>query len=150
MSALGIVMKVTRNNTFNLLYIVVPAFLLQILPMIRYKLFQNNIFQMRYLASLMMFIILFNTATETSTHIIGATGVGIWWMNHKNYKSKNMLIFMALVFFLGTLSTTDLVPGYFNYEIIRKYSLKALPYLLVWFACVYQLLFDKNKNESIA
>ncbi len=143
MSALGIFMKVTRNSTFNLLYIVIPAFVLQIIPMIRYKLFQNNVFQMHYLASLMMFIILFNTATESSTHIIGATGVGIWWLNQKNYKSTKMLVFIAFVFFLGTISTTDLVPHYFNVEIVRKYSLKAFPYLIVWCICIFQLVLEK-------
>lgn len=143
MSAVGMFMKITQNNAFNVLYIVLPAFILQIAPMIRWDLFQNKVFQMHYLASLLMFIILFNTATETSTHIIGVTGVGIWWMNQPNFKSRNMLIFMAFVFFLGTLSTTDLVPKYFNVEIVRKYSLKALPYLIVWFICVYQLILGE-------
>jgi Glycosyltransferase family 87 len=146
MSAVGIFMKVTQNNAFNILYILIPAFILQIIPIIRWQLFQDKTFQMLYLASLLMFIILFNTATETSTHIIGATGVGIWWMNQQDFKSRNMLIFMAFVFFLGTLSTTDLVPKYFNIEIVRKYSLKALPYLIVWFICIYQLILGKFKN----
>jgi hypothetical protein len=149
MSAVGMVMKITHNNLFNILYILVPAFILQIIPVVRWKLHQNKTFQMHYLASLMMFIILFNTATEASTHIIGATGVGIWWLNQRDFKSRNMLIFIAFVFFLGTLSTTDLVPKSFNIDFVRKYSLKALPYLIVWFLCIYQLLFDKYevKNE---
>ena len=149
MSAVGMFMKITQNSAFNILYIVLPAFILQITPMLRRHLFQNKVFHMHYLASLLMFIILFNTATETSTHIIGATGVGIWWMNQHNYKSKNMLIFIAFVFFLGTLSTTDLVPKYFNVEIVRKYSLKALPYLIVWFICMYQLFLHKFKINNL-
>jgi hypothetical protein len=146
MSAVGMYMKITHNNLFNVLYIVLPAFILQIVPIIRWNLLQNKVFQMHYLASLLMFIILFNTATETSTHIIGATGVGIWWMNQRDFKSQNLLIFMAFVFFLGTLSTTDLVPKSFNVDIVRKYSLKALPYLIVWFICMYQLILGKFKN----
>jgi hypothetical protein len=145
MSAVGMVMKITQNSAFNMLYLLVPAFILQITPIIRWHLFDNKTFQMHYLATLMLFIILFNTATETSTHIIGATGVGIWWVNQPHYKSRNMLIFIAFVFFLGTISTTDLVPKYFNVEIVRKYSLKALPYLIVWCVCIYQLLLGEFK-----
>jgi Glycosyltransferase family 87 len=148
MSAVGLFMKITHNSAFNVLYIVIPAFILQLIPIIRWQLHQNKVFQMLYLASLLMFIILFNTATEASTHIIGATGVGIWWMNQRDFKSRNMLIFMAFVFFLGTLSTTDLVPRYFNFDIVRKYSLKALPYLIVWFMCMYQLVLGKFTTEG--
>jgi hypothetical protein len=144
----GMYMKITHDNSFNVLYIVLPAFILQIVPMVRWNLLQNKVFQMHYLASLLMFIILFNTATEASTHIIGATGVGIWWMNQRDFKSRNMLIFMAFVFFLGTLSTTDLVPKSFNVDVVRKYSLKALPYLIVWFICMYQLILGKFPTET--
>ena len=148
MSAVGMFMKITQNNAFNVLYIVLPAFILQIMPVVRWKLLQDKVFQMHYLASLMLFIILFNTATEASTHIIGATGVGIWWLNQRDFKSLNLLIFIAFVFFLGTISTTDLVPRYFNVEIVRKYSLKALPYLIVWFICMYQLVLGKFTTET--
>jgi hypothetical protein len=96
----------------------------------------------------MLFIILFNTATEASTHIIGATGAGIWWLTQKDYDSKKILLFMLFVFVLGTLSTTDLFPKYVNYEIVRKYSLKAFPYLLVWLICIFQLCFSTFKTES--
>jgi hypothetical protein len=147
MSAIGFFMKISRNNTFNILYIVLPAFIFQLLPLVRYKLFQHQAFQMKYLASLMMFIILFNTATETSTFIIGTTGAGIWWLNNETYTSKKILWFMAFVLFLGTISTTDLVPKYFNVEVVRKYSLKAFPYLIVWCCCIYQLVFSKFDVE---
>lgn len=146
MSAIGIVMKVLQNNQFSVLYIVIPAFLLQIIPLIRYKLFQEPIFQMKYLASLMLFAILYSSSTETSTHIIGAIGMGIWWLTSEDYKSKKMLYFMAFCFFIGTISTTDLVPEFFNRDLIRKYSLKALPYWIVWFICIYQLMFRINKQ----
>lgn len=146
MSAVGMIMKITQNNMFNILYVLVPAFILQVVPVVRWQLHQNKIFQMHYLAALMLFIILFNTATEASTHIIGATGVGIWWLNQRDFKSRNMLIFIAFVFFLGTLSTTDLVPKSFNVNFVRKYSLKALPYLIVWIVCIYQLILSQFKN----
>jgi hypothetical protein len=147
MSAIGIVMKVLQNNHFSILYIVLPAFLLQVLPLIRYQLLQQPVFQMKYLASLMLFAILYSSSTETSTHIIGAIGMGIWWLTSEDYKSKRMLYFMAFCFIIGTLSTTDLVPEFFNRNIIRKYSLKALPYWIVWMICIYQLLFCINKQS---
>jgi hypothetical protein len=142
MSAIGIVMKVLQNNSFNVLWIILPAFILQIIPLIRYKLWNNTIFQMKYLATLLLFVILYSSSTETSTHIIGAIGLGIWWLTSENYKDKKMLYFILFCFFLGTISTTDLVPSYFNSQIVRKYALKALPYWIVWFICIYQLLLN--------
>jgi hypothetical protein len=147
-SALGMYVKIFQLQSFNYLLIILPAFLLQLIPLIRYRLFSNIRFQLNYLAALMLFIILFNTATEASTHIIGATGAGIWWLTQKDYDSKKILLFMLFVFVLGTLSTTDLFPKYVNYEIVRKYSLKAFPYLLVWLICIFQLCFSTFKTES--
>lgn len=148
MSAIGIVMKVLQNNKFNILWIILPAFVLQIAPLLNFSFFRNTIFQLRYLAALMLFTILYSSSTETSTHIIGAIGMGIWWLTQKDYKSKNMLVFIVCCFFLGTISTTDLVPNYFNVEIVRKYSLKALPYWIVWFICIYQLIRFKAHKEA--
>ncbi len=147
MSAIGFFMKLTGRQAFNMTYVVIPAFVLQLLPMIRRRLFHNTQFQLHYLASLMMFIILFNTATETSTYIIGATGAGIWWLTQKKSTSTAMIVFVLFVFLAGTLSTTSLVPSYVNYDIFRKYSLKSIPYLMVWCICIYQLILSKFEAE---
>ncbi|MDI9319121.1 MAG: glycosyltransferase family 87 protein [Phycisphaerales bacterium] len=148
MSAIGIVMRILQNNEFNILLIILPAFILQIAPLLHFKLFRNTIFQLRYLAALMLFTILYSSSTETSTHIIGAIGIGIWWLTQNDYKSKKMLTFIICCFLLGTISTTDLVPNYFNVAIVRKYALKALPYWIVWFICIYQLMRFKMQKEA--
>lgn len=140
MSAIGIVMKVIGNNTFNILYILIPACLLQGLPLLKISSYKNELFQLRYLCTVLLFVILYSTGTEASTHIIGALGVGIWWLSSENYNQKSMLIFIGFCFILGTLSTTDLFPKDFNFGFIRKYSLNLYP--TGWFGlCVSINLF---------
>lgn len=145
LSVLGMATKISGNLHFNYLFIIVPAFILQCFPLLRWRMY-SPLFQLKYLSSLLLFLVLFNTATEASTYIIGASGVGIWWLTSSNVSSKKMLALILFVFIAGTLSTTDLVPQYINYELARKYSLKAFPYLIVWCICVYQLcLYDFKK-----
>ena len=101
------------------------------------------------LANLLIWVIVFNHAAESSTHIISVFGVAFWYLiTPKNGLSKGLLIFVLL---LTILSPTDIVPKFINRNYIIPYNLKALPIVLVWlhlqyivFTQKYQLIHEQN------
>ncbi len=141
-SFIGIVVKVLRDPEFPVVWLMIGGIIFQLSVIIKSAFVSDFKKEILLTSSLLLFIILFNTGTEASTHIIGATGFVMWWVIQPNRRSIKMLCFVFACFWLGTLSTTDLTPRFVNYEIIRKYSLKALPYFLVWCLCVYQILSE--------
>ncbi len=149
LSAIGLITRIAKPVMIPMTLIVIPAVILQLAPLVRFKNYSDIHFRLTFLSSLMLFIILYSTSTEASTHIIGAAGVGIWWLTKDQPFTNALLWFMLFVLILGTLSTTDLMPDYINMHFIRKYSLKALPYWMVWFACIYTMITKDYQTESI-
>ena len=148
LSMIGFITRCLKLETISNLWIILPAFVLQLLPLLRWRLWQNTVFQLHYLSSLMLFIVLFNTATESSTYVIGACGVALWWVTSVKPLITQVVLLVLGVFIFGTLSTTDLVPKSLNHGFFRLYAVKALPYFLVWVHIIKNLslsLFD-SKN----
>ena len=91
------------------------------------------------LAYLLMWVILFNHAAESNTHIISVMGVAIWYaVTPKNNWTLALLIF---VFILTQLSPSDIFPRFLREQYVRPYALKALPILLVWLRLHYDIFY---------
>jgi Glycosyltransferase family 87 len=82
------------------------------------------------LAYLLVWVILFNHAAESNTHIISIMGVAIWYVVVP--KSRITLGLLIFAFFLVELSPSDVFPRYIRTHYVQPYALKALPILLVW------------------
>lgn len=149
LSMIGFVTRVFHLDNFSNLWIILPAFVLQLFPLLRHTLWQNTVFQLHYLASLMLFLVLFNTATESSTYIIGACGVGLWWVTSSKPLSGQVLLLVLVAFIFGTLSTTDLVPKSINHGLFRLYALKALPYFVVWVYIIKDLSLSYFETKHL-
>ena len=146
-SAIGLIQRVS-GATFSNLIILIPAiilFALQYLPLKEYK---NPIYQYGLLASTLIFIVLFSTGSENSTYIIAIIGIAIWFLIQKKPLNKYLLILFVFALFLTLFANSDLIPAFIRREIIRPYSLKALPSLLVWFVLVYQLVTFRKAPET--
>jgi len=98
---------------------------------------------------IMIWVILFNHAAESNTHVISVIGVAFWYLiSPKNTLTKGLIIF---VFVLTILSPTDIFPKYIRNSYVIPYNLKALPVLFVWlhlqyivFTQKYQPLHEQN------
>lgn len=94
------------------------------------KIYSNSMMRVAMLAYLMIWVILFNHAAESNTHIISVCGVALWYiLSPKDLLSK---ILLAFVFFLTCLSPTDIFPKIIRETYIIPYNLKAFPIFLVW------------------
>ena len=138
-SLLGIVRKVSQCATYSDLWLMIPGMVLFALPYLRFKQYQHMAFRQTILASVLMFIILFATSSENYGYIIAMTGVAIWYTAAPWKRSKWDVALMVLAFILTSMSSSDLFYKPLWREVIKPYSLKALPVIIIWLKLTYEL-----------
>ncbi|MDD5673408.1 MAG: glycosyltransferase family 87 protein [Chitinivibrionales bacterium] len=112
--------------------------LLFLAPLIRYKKFAQADFRLQLLASLLIWITIFNHKAESPTYILAMTGVALWYFTSRKSLSDSVLVIAALV--LTSLSSTDLFPPLVRDRFFIPYRIKALPCILVWLTITFDLL----------
>ncbi|MDZ7898413.1 MAG: glycosyltransferase family 87 protein [Arcicella sp.] len=148
-SLMGLVRRIGGFPNIPGAYFIIPGFILQIIPLLRFKQYRDVIFQLRYLASLAIFVVIFSSSSESPTFIIAVSGVAIWFISQE-YPIQNWVkILLVLVVIITSLSATDIFPKNVR-QIFIIYSIKAFPCCLIWFVCIYQLLFvETTKMKSL-
>lgn len=138
-SLLGIVRKVSGCATYSDLWLMIPGMVLFALPYLRFKQYQHAAFRQTILASVLMFIILFSTSSENYGYIIAMTGVAIWYTAAPWKRDKWDVALMVLAFIFTSMSSSDLFYKPLWREVIKPYSLKALPVTIIWLKLTYEL-----------
>ncbi len=132
-----------NNSKF---YVTVIGVLLFLVPFVRYKQYRNEQFKLLTLASMLIWVIIFNHKAESSTYIIAVTGVAIWYFASPKANWRTALLFFVLLF--TCFSTTDIFPPYVRKHFIYPYTIKAFPCILTWCAVIYDLMTMKNTNNT--
>jgi hypothetical protein len=141
-SLMGFVRRTTGVLDIPSLYFIIPGLVLFAIPYAKVKHYTNQTFQLMMLCSVMLFVCLFSSGTESSTYIIAFTGVCIWFLLHERPFNKAVLVLFIFAFVLTSLSPTDIFPR-FARDFILQYALKALPCILIWFYLMKELItFD--------
>ncbi|MDR6515552.1 glycosyltransferase family 87 protein [Chryseobacterium camelliae] len=118
-------------------------------PYIRIRQYKHYAFQLMILASTLLFLVLFSSSSESPTYIIAVTGVMIWFFLQKE-RSPWIIALLVFVIIFTCFSTSDLFPKNIRLNYIKKYSLKAVPCIIVWLRVMYELLTkDFEKNYSL-
>ena len=150
-SILGMIRKISGNPDYSDLYPLVTGLILFAIPYLRLKQYKNEGFRLSFLASVLMFVVLFSTGSESSTYIITLCGVGIWYVAAPWKRSKADIALMVFAFILTSLSPSDLFPKFVRNNYIYPYALKALPCAIIWLKLIYELCFkDYAKKETIS
>jgi hypothetical protein len=142
-SFMGLFRRVFKIDFSNLLFLI-PGFILQLLPLVQFKLYKSVVFQLRYMASLLIFVVIFSSSSESPTFVIAVAGVAIWFITQSIPVNKWIWFLLGFVILITSLTATDLFPMHMR-RFFVFYSVKALPCIVVWFVCVYQL-FNANAN----
>lgn len=140
-SLMGIVRRVTANPNLSNLPFLIPGIILFCLPYLRIKQYQSQSFRLMYLASTLIFTVIFSNSSESPTYIIAFAGVAIWFVLQEKPISQTAIALFIFAILLTTLAPSDLYPKYIRVNYIMHYSLKALPCVLIWIYISYQLLF---------
>lgn len=113
-----------------------------LIPLVRIKLYQNYMFRLLTLCSVLIWVIIFNHKAESPTFIIAMSGVAIWFISGK--KSTLNIILFVLAFIFTSLSPTDIFPRSLRETYVIPYSLKVFPCILIWAKLIYDMIVMKN------
>lgn len=146
LSVMGIIRRIFRYENLSNLTVIVPAALLLALPLLRYKLYQNTVFQLYYLCLALISVVIFSSSAESATYVIAMAGVAIWYVINIHEKSVFNNIVLIFALFTTSLASTDLVPQFIKHDIVRRYALKALPCFIIWLILIYNVAFKKAES----
>lgn len=94
-------------------------------------------FRTLFLASVLMFCVLFNHKSESPSFVIALAGVGIWFALSERRVAHWLVLSLVIV---GTvLAASDAMPETLQQRYFEPYRLKTLPVLLVWIVVQVEL-----------
>lgn len=109
---------------------------------VRFDLYKNEAYKMLILASMLLWVVIFNHKAESPTFIIAVAGAGIWYYAMPRTPWRLFVLLAVLLF--TSFSTTDLFPPYVRKHFIYPYTIKAVPCILAWCAVVADVLMMKR------
>jgi len=146
-SLLGMVRKISNCASYSDLWLIIPGLVLFTPPYLRKSQYKNKGYRETLLASVMMFVVLFSTGSESYGYITPLIGVVIWYTACPWKRGKWDVALLVFVFVLTSLSPSDLFPRVLRETLVKPYSLKALPVTLVWLKLCYEMI-TKNYEEN--
>lgn len=147
-SLLGLVRRTTGCMAYSNLWLIVPGMLLFALPYLRRSQYRNLAFRETILASVLLFVILFSTGSESSGYIIALMGACIWYTAAPWKRGKWAVVLMVFVFILSGMGNSDLIPKTIRHDYIQTYALRALPVSILWLWLCYEL-YVKDYAEPL-
>ena len=138
------------NSWFSLnvssMVVVLTGVGLFLIPLVRLRAYKYFSFRYLTLASILIWIIIFNHKAESPTFIIAMTGVALWFVEGSKSPLNTVLLVLALI--LVSLSSTDIFPSYIRKDFIQPYAMKALPCILIWIKIIYDMLLLKTDQSK--
>lgn len=149
-SVMGVVRRFANDASISNTPFLVAGLVLFAAPYFRIKAYANQNYQLLLLSSVLLFTVIFSSGSESPTYIIAFIGVAIWYVIQPEPKQKWVTFLLIFALILTSFSHTDLCPRFIIENYVRKYSLKAVPCIIIWLVIVYQMLtnkFDIETNE---
>lgn len=116
-------------------------------PLYKINCYKSFDFRINFLASILIWLVIFNHKAESPTFIIAVCGVALWYFYGE--KSKTNLVLLLFVLVLTQLGNTDVYSAAIRNEWMQPRALKALPCFLVWLKVNYELLAFQYKKEMV-
>jgi hypothetical protein len=128
---------------------VVIAAVIFCIPLLKVNYYSSYVFRLHILASLLIWMVIFNHKGESPTYIIAMEGIAIWYFSQAPNAINKSLLWLALIF--TSFSSTDLItPGWINDRYVETYSIKAVFCCIIWFKLVFDLIIKKyNGNKTL-
>ena len=99
--------------------------------------FTEALFRVQFLASLLVFCVLFNHQAESPSYVIAMLGVAIWFAASERARWRVVLVGASIV--IVNLGSTDLMPRTWYREYYVPLLLKTVPLIPVWIAVQLEL-----------
>ncbi|RYY07259.1 MAG: DUF2029 domain-containing protein [Sphingobacteriaceae bacterium] len=147
-SVMGMARRIFHLPKISNSIILIPALAVFGTSYLFIKKYKQLPYQLLILSSTLLFTVLFSSGSESPTYIIAFVGVAIWFVNLQKPVTKLQIALLVFALILTSLSPSDLFPRAIRDGYIIKYSLKALPCLLIWLCVVYETWTRKITIET--
>ena len=124
------------------------SLLLLLSPLVQVRKWNQLWFRKLMLASILIWVVIFNHKAESHSYVIAMTGIAFWFFARERGKLDTALLLFAIA--IISILFSDLVPRWVKFDIGFGYKLKALPSLLIWLRIVVELWLDNNPNDAKA
>jgi len=138
-SLLGMVRKISGTLQYSDMWIMLAGAFMFVIPYLRISQYKRINFRLMFLASALIMTVLFSSGSENSGYNIAVAGVGIWLGATPARRGFVTWALIALVMIASF--AYNLVPVWIYKDYFFQYSLKALPFALVWLRICYELYF---------
>jgi hypothetical protein len=139
------------NSWFSLnvssLVVVLTGVGVFLLPLVRLRAYKYFSFRYLTLASVLIWIVIFNHKAESPTFVIAITGAALWFIAGEKNSINIVLLLLALVFV--SLSSSDIFPASLRRDFIQPYAMKAFPCILIWIKIIYDMMLLKTDRSTI-
>lgn len=149
-SLLGMIRKISGSAAYSDLWVILPGLALFGLPYLRFSQYRHLAFRYGILSSVLLFVVLFSTGSESSTYIIPFAGIALWYVTSPWKRTGWDVALMVFAFVLSSLSPSDLFPRSLREAYVLPYALKALPPTLIWLRLSYELLTRDYAPAKVA
>lgn len=133
----GMVKRVFNLPNLNKWIFIVPGLLIFGAQYLYFNYFSNPIYRLYILCSVLLFIIVFNTGTESPTYILGVPAICLWYVLQEKNKLTTSLFVIAL--FFSSFSYSDILTPYVRTHIMMPYALKVIGCFLIWVVIAIQI-----------
>ena len=144
----GMVKRIFDLPNLNKWLFILPALIIFGAQYLFYQYFKNPVYQLYILCSVLLFIIVFNTGTESPTFIIGVPAICLWYCLQHKTKWINTIFVVSI--FLSSFSYSDIFTPWFRTHVMMPYALKALGCFIVWLTIAFQIYTKQFLQLSIS
>jgi hypothetical protein len=116
--------------------------LLLLVPLARARWRGDAAWRTLLIASVLVYVVIFNHMAESPTYVIAVLGVALWYFSRQPTPLATALV--AATFALTCLASTDLVPPAVRARVVAPYMLKAVPCIAVWVRMQYDLVLRRS------
>jgi hypothetical protein len=128
-------------------YVSLGGIVLFLAQFIRFDLYKTEAYKIMMVASMLLWVVIFNHKAESPTFIIAMAGVGIWYYARPKMTWRTATVVLAFIF--TSLSTTDVFPPFLRNSFVYPYTIKAVPCIIIWFIVFAEIMLMK-RDEKIA
>ena len=133
----GMIKRVFHLPTLNKFYFIIPGLILFASQYTKIKYFNHLVYQLYILCSVMLFLIIFNTGSESPTYIIGVVPICLWYVLQRKTTLVNTVFIIAI--FFSSFSYSDLFTPWLRTNIMIPYALKVVGCFLIWVVILIQI-----------
>lgn len=128
----------------NKLMVVISGATIFLIPFLRIDMYKKYLFRFLALASVLLWMVIFNHKAESPTFIIAMAGVSLWFITSEK-STLNIILFVS-AFVFTSLSPTDIFPRFLRDQFVTPLMLKVFPCIMIWMKIIYDMSILKYKE----